>query len=170
VWWMAPKYSLFIDQALHLAILLALILLYRGKVAAHVWLSQPLALPPPPLAILTGFIYLLKPVSTMVNGFLQTFVVKKYSDKNTPNIKTHERSDGAPPFSFTHAGKYIGMLERSVAFILILYSQYTAIAFLMTAKTITRFNELNHRDIAEYYLIGTLLSIAFTLDVAMVCV
>ena len=39
----------------------------------------------------------------------------------------------------------------------------TAITVIFAAKSIARFNELKDRKMAEYYLIGTLLSITFAL-------
>ena len=56
------------------------------------------------------------------------------------------------------AGKYIGILERSLTVIFFLLGQYTAIAFTLTAKSIARFKELENADFAEQYLIGTLVS------------
>lgn len=56
------------------------------------------------------------------------------------------------------AGRYIGMLERALILTLTLAGAFTAIAFVLTAKSIARYKELEHRDFAEYYLVGTLLS------------
>lgn len=55
-------------------------------------------------------------------------------------------------------GRVIGFLERLLIFFLVLTAQYAAIGFILTAKGITRFKELNERSFAEYFLIGTLLS------------
>jgi hypothetical protein len=66
-----------------------------------------------------------------------------------------------------NAGAAIGMLERAVALTLVLVGEYTAIAFLFTAKSIARFNELKQREFAEYYLIGTLSSILVSLIVGL---
>ncbi len=56
------------------------------------------------------------------------------------------------------AGRYIGMLERAVILSLALAGAFTSIAFVLTAKSIARYKELENRDFAEYYLVGTLLS------------
>ena len=56
------------------------------------------------------------------------------------------------------AGRYIGMLERAVILSLTLAGAFTSIAFVLTAKSIARYKELEDRDFAEYYLVGTLLS------------
>lgn len=56
------------------------------------------------------------------------------------------------------AGKWIGILERLIVLSLILNDALGSVAFILTAKSIARFNELSNRDFAEYYLVGTLAS------------
>jgi hypothetical protein len=56
------------------------------------------------------------------------------------------------------AGSYIGLIERGLILTLVLNNSLTAVVFVFTAKSIARFNDLNDRDFAEYYLVGTLLS------------
>jgi len=62
------------------------------------------------------------------------------------------------------AGKWIGICERVLILTFVLMSQYTAIGFLMTAKSILRFSEKenNTQLKTEYVLVGTLVS--FTLS------
>ena len=55
-------------------------------------------------------------------------------------------------------GRWIGILERVIVLSLILNDSLGSVAFVLTAKSIARFNELSDRDFAEYYLIGTLAS------------
>ena len=51
-------------------------------------------------------------------------------------------------------------MERGIIFFLLMYGQYSAMAFVLTAKSIARFKEIEENKInAEYYLIGTLFSI-----------
>jgi hypothetical protein len=69
--------------------------------------------------------------------------------------------------SLEKAGKYIGILERALIFIFITLDQWSAIGFLITAKSVFRFGDLTrsrNRKLTEYVLIGTLLS--FTLAIA----
>lgn len=56
-------------------------------------------------------------------------------------------------------GKLIGYIERLLVILLTYYSSYPAIAFIVTAKSIARFKQLDDRDWAEYFLLGTLTSI-----------
>ncbi|MCZ0701943.1 DUF3307 domain-containing protein [Natronobacillus azotifigens] len=56
-------------------------------------------------------------------------------------------------------GKIIGYLERLIIIILVINDQYTAIAFILTAKSLARFKQMDDREWAEYFLLGTLSSI-----------
>lgn len=73
--------------------------------------------------------------------------------------------------SLKSAGKWIGILERIIILSLVLVNQYSAIGFLVAAKSILRFKEINdnteNKNLVEYYLIGTLLSISITLLVGI---
>lgn len=63
-------------------------------------------------------------------------------------------------------GRMIGRLERLVIYLFILVGAPTAIGFLVTAKSILRFGEIKDREmqrVAEYIIIGTLLSFAYAL-------
>jgi len=57
-----------------------------------------------------------------------------------------------------NTGRLIGMLERIFIFLLVIFNQYAAIGFIIAAKGVTRFKEMENRNFAEYILIGTLLS------------
>lgn len=72
--------------------------------------------------------------------------------------------------SLHNAGKYIGMLERLLVFCFILLEQWTAIGWLITAKSVFRFSDLTRakdRKLTEYILIGTLLSFGFAIVVGV---
>ncbi|MBQ4914860.1 DUF3307 domain-containing protein [Maribacter sp. MMG018] len=63
--------------------------------------------------------------------------------------------------SLPNAGKYIGIIERLFVLIFIIMGRWDAIGFLITAKSVFRFNDLkesNSRKLTEYILIGTLVS------------
>jgi hypothetical protein len=153
------KYSFFIDQILHLAALLAIGILFKDKLVIYPYQTTLAILPVAPIALFTGLAYLLKPASTLIGEFFQASGLRE----------TIDQADGASPRSFVRAGKIIGMLERTLVYVLILANQYSAIGFIITAKTITRFKELEKREVAEYYLIGTLLSMAITFGVGWIC-
>jgi hypothetical protein len=60
------------------------------------------------------------------------------------------------------AGKWIGICERALILTFVLTHQYTAIGFLMTAKSILRFGDKDKdaEKKTEYILVGTLFSFA----------
>ncbi|MFX1505512.1 MAG: hypothetical protein ACFFDC_05285 [Promethearchaeota archaeon] len=66
------------------------------------------------------------------------------------------------------AGKVIGMLERGIILTLGLLGEFGAISFVFVAKSMARFKQLEERQFAEYYLIGTLASFFFALIVSVV--
>lgn len=61
------------------------------------------------------------------------------------------------------AGKYIGILERSLIGIFIVAGAYQGLIIIAALKTLTRFKQFDDKNFAEYYLIGTFLSILFAL-------
>jgi hypothetical protein len=66
--------------------------------------------------------------------------------------------------SLANAGKWIGIVERIIVLILVSQNQYSAIALLVTAKGIIRFNEKDRQEVkTEYLVIGTLLSIGIAI-------
>jgi len=65
-------------------------------------------------------------------------------------------------------GKWIGRFERALIFTLIFIDQPTGIGFLVAAKAILRFEEARQQKLAEYVLIGTLLSFSLAITVASV--
>lgn len=56
-------------------------------------------------------------------------------------------------------GRLIGVLERMLIFVLVMQAQYGALAFVLAAKSMARFKSLDDREFAEYFLLGTLLSV-----------
>lgn len=62
------------------------------------------------------------------------------------------------------AGKMIGIIERILVITFVFINEASAISMIFAAKSIVRFSDAsNNRKFAEYYLIGTLASISFSL-------
>jgi hypothetical protein len=59
-----------------------------------------------------------------------------------------------------NAGMYIGWLERFLILTALLLDSPAAVGLILTAKSIVRYPELKSVRFAEYFLIGTLLSIS----------
>jgi hypothetical protein len=60
-------------------------------------------------------------------------------------------------------GSLIGKLERIVILILAIMNLYASIGLVFTAKSLARFKQLEDKDFAEKYLVGTLCSFLVTL-------
>jgi len=102
-----------------------------------------------PIIVLAGFI-----AAVQGSSFLIDKVAKRLMDENNLEL------DG-----LVNGGKLIGQLERSLIFLFILIGHAEGIGFLVAAKSILRFEEAKKQRLAEYVLIGTLLS--FSLAVAL---
>lgn len=69
----------------------------------------------------------------------------------------------------TKIGSWIGILEREIILILGLMGQFGAIGFVLTAKSLARFKQLENQSFAEKYLVGTLLSALIAIVCIAVC-
>ena len=76
-----------------------------------------------------------------------------------------ERVVPPPP---VRVGATIGVLERLLIVTFILVGAESAIGLVVAAKTIARFRQLDDRDFAEYYLLGTLASVSVAIVTGLV--
>ncbi|MFW6066670.1 MAG: hypothetical protein ACOC9S_07595, partial [Planctomycetota bacterium] len=72
-------------------------------------------------------------------------------------------------------GLWIGRLERALVLTFVLLGQYQAIGFVIVAKSILRFGEVSPsrpagRKMAEYVLIGTMLSLLLAVAAGLVVI
>ncbi|MDO5558620.1 MAG: DUF3307 domain-containing protein [Oscillospiraceae bacterium] len=82
------------------------------------------------------------------------FIKKLFAYIITENSGDQDDSD-------PQIGRIIGKLERIIVSILILCNQFGAIGFVLTAKSIARYKQLEDKKFAEKYLLGTLTSVLF---------
>jgi hypothetical protein len=93
------------------------------------------------------------------SGFLVGKVTSKLLSDN-PGLQ--EKIQG-----LKNGGRLIGLLERAMIFMLILVGYPAGIGFLVAAKSILRFGETREdQQLAEYVLIGTLLSFGLAIATA----
>ena len=106
---------------------------------------------------------LIKPASISVSLFLEGFNFKYLNAEDKPNDEKGEL------MGLKNAGSTIGILERLIIYSLAAVGQYAAIGFILTAKSITRYEKIS-KDPAfgEYYLIGTLFSLLLVIPVALI--
>lgn len=134
-----------LDQAAHIIIIFAVVYSYHPFA-----IQTGLILTPEVLLLVTSIV-----IVTSVSAILMRILMSRWA-----------LPEDRPEDSLPLAGKYIGMLERLLVFAFIALGQWTAIGWLIAAKSILRFSDLSRakdRKLTEYVLIGTLLS--FTLAI-----
>jgi hypothetical protein len=106
------------------------------------------------LLVIFGFIIVIWPIGYIVGQITEPFRKQIGDEEVTKGLEK--------------AGMWIGCIERTIIYIFVLSNFLTAIAFLVTAKSIFRFGEIRKsgsRKEAEYILIGTLLSYSIAMIV-----
>ena len=94
------------------------------------------------------FSIILDPASVFIRKLFTSISPKTYPKTNLEELK---------------AGNIIGKLERIIIAILLLNNQFGVMGFVLTAKSIARFKQMENKDFAEKYLIGTLTSFLIAL-------
>lgn len=84
---------------------------------------------------------------------LGTNLQSKRSNKNTNDETT-----------LLGVGKIIGLLERGLIIVLVSVDSYPGVATVIALKSLARFKNIeNDQDFAEYYLVGNILSLTFSI-------
>lgn len=140
----------FIDQAMHILIILftTIMLFSLNETISYIHFIEFLGDSMQTninniLPWILSVLIIMQPVSITIKKVL-------YSYKST----AIEEEYGHP-----NAGATIGILERSIILLMLSVGQYAAIGFVLTAKSIARYDKIaDDPKFAEYYLLGTLLS------------
>lgn len=143
------KGAFFIDQLLHVAVIVAAVLLYNkvSEIALPEWLPETKV-----LLWIVAFVFCLRPA----NFFIQN--IFKEAKISVP--------DSGKENSLPNAGHVIGNVERMLTLVFVMLGQYEAIGFLLAAKSLLRFRETDTVK-SEYVLVGTLLSFGFAILVGV---
>jgi hypothetical protein len=131
------------DQILHVIVLLVLVsIVTNGQMNLNVvnfWIYT------------TGFVFVTNPAGIVIGKFLKIVI----PDKNNP--------------AKMDASGWIGVLERTLIVIFVTTNQFSAIGFLIAAKSVFRFGEVKEggNKKAEYFLLGTLVSFTLAIIVGL---
>ena len=145
------KFSYFIiDQALHISVLAIISFhlmndLTLAAILKHDKLSDS-------LMIIFAYLLILKPTSVAIGTILKKYPISDSNDNTAKN-------------GLIAGGELIGYLERVLILTFTLVGSYAAVGFVLAAKSIFRFGELNKsndRSMTEYVLIGSMLSVVVT--------
>jgi len=126
----------FIDQALHLAVITGVVYWYLQN---------------------QGFNF---PFTVSIHGIFIALALIACTSPANIFIRKFMEANGILPMqenTLLNAGRIIGSLERVISFILIAFNQFAAVGFIIAAKSILRFKDLDTPK-TEYVLIGSLLS------------
>lgn len=144
------RYSFFIDQIIHLTIIISIVLLYNNyfqlKPIFNITLSAK------SLLIIGCYIFSAKPSNIVIK---ETFIAFNIQASNSGN-------DDLP-----NAGKLIGIIERFLVLTFVILNQFEAVGFLIAAKSILRFKDDNTIK-TEYVLIGTMLSFGIAIALGII--
>ena len=144
-----PMVTFLLDQILHLVII---ILLTRHQVGSGLITSQFTG---QVLNMILFLVLITKPTNIIFKIFFQ-----KYQPRDNQKMDT-----------IPGAGATIGLLERIVMSICIIFNQFASIGLVFTAKSIARYNKISESPtFAEYYLFGSLFSILSVLVSAWICI
>jgi hypothetical protein len=147
-----------LDQALHVATLIAVALWMPDLWALGLWGASPDAgwglwgddpatsLLPSMMLLATGLI-----VATRAGGFAIGLFMAQWTS-------------ALPAEGLKNGGRAIGMLERGLIFLLVIVGLPEGIGFLIAAKSVLRFGAVgDDRAFSEYVIIGTLASFAWAI-------
>ncbi len=149
------KYFL-LDQLFHLLVIVILWLILEDGFSEVIPFLQETFNSPKALVLILAYLFVIFPA-----GFLIGKATKKWQ---TEIEDTHKKN------SLDDAGRYIGIFERILVLSFILTNNFSAIGFLIAAKSILRFSdksETGARKQTEYVLIGTLISFTITILIGL---
>ena len=132
----------FLDQLLHVLVIIGIVMWVYPPSAAGLggWFDDN-------LAVLIGLIFVTKPAKYLIGVFISRW--QPQADEENESL--------------CGAGAWIGIIERLLVFLFVLLGQWQGVGFLLAAKSVFRFGDLNRsadRKRTEYVLIGTLVSFA----------
>lgn len=171
------KLTLFlVDQALH-GLTIVLTAWYLSDVWSEGWWATfPAMWQARFLSVLclgAGFVLATRAGGFMIELFMLGFIPSESTSiddsvNETPQVKSEKEPNAESDGGLIDGGKWIGLLERSLIFVLIMAQEFQAIGFLIAAKSILRFQYARERSHSETVIIGTLASFGWAIVVSSV--
>jgi uncharacterized membrane protein YhaH (DUF805 family) len=150
-------WAFYLDQGIHLLVIVLLAYLFPESFQGGYW---PDLMGPFPfiylilLCVISGVI-----LSLSVGNVIIALETKRFRDEMTASIQ-----------GLSQGGAFIGQLERALVMLFVLTGFPVAVGFLVAAKSILRFGEVKStpdRQMAEYVIIGTFMSVGWGLLIAV---
>jgi hypothetical protein len=154
------------DQLLHTAVIFVIVACFElraNPTALAQWAVAQLTEPHASclMRYLLLLILLLDPASIFIKQLFASIETSKQTKQQNNGIFLAATAKEA------RAGQAIGKLERLLVATLVITNQLSAIGFVMTAKSLARYKQLEEKDFAERYLVGTLASVAIAVIAAL---
>lgn len=147
-------FLLLVDQCLHIAIIFGgcfLLGLKGGEYTNLFGKRLDFSFISRETSVLLGILICAEPASLFVK-----MVLDKLSEETE---RLHrEASDIIIAEYNPQTGSVIGIMEREIIFILGIIGQFGTIGFVLAAKSLARYKQLEDQQFAEKYIVGTLLS------------
>lgn len=170
-WWVSPEHGAELEIGINglLLLLMVVCVSHWQLVAVHGWAALPFSeTRASAICLITAIvIFNVRGATYVVRGILnkcgalpELVVPQQSSVMERPHRVVTETSVDAVEFN---RGRWIGNLERVILLVIVAEASYPSIAFLMAAKTFIRSKDLENREWAEYFLLGTLASIVVSL-------
>lgn len=156
--------SFIYDQIAHLLCIMGVFLYFRFSEASLepiLFLGNRDSSFEIPLSVLiswiAGLLLIGKPASVAIRIILNPF---KPDGENLESVDSKELQENG----IINAGSWIGIFERFIMLVFLSLNQFSAIGFVLTAKSIARYKRItDDPKFSEYYLLGTLLSTIFAI-------
>ena len=143
------------DQGIHLASLVLGVAIARPEQLGTAWSVLGVwALHPEPWIVAVGGLLAVPAGATVISRWVRPF------HDSLSNESRDQR------LGLERAGRWIGMLERFVVYAAVLAKLEALIGFVIAVKSVLRLPEAREkwsRELAEYYLVGSLMSLSWAL-------
>ncbi|QVK19137.1 DUF3307 domain-containing protein [Mycoplasmatota bacterium] len=151
------RHLFFIKQTIPILIIfLCLWYLKSETISSHIALK----------IFVNDFYYIRLVFAFLLVGKPSNVVFKKIFTRFKPDSLSEITTDDK---TYQKAGATIGTLERMLILICIINGLYSSIGLIFTAKSIARYNRIsNEPAFSEYYLLGTLSSVLFTIIIYII--
>ncbi len=161
----------FLDQLLHiLCLIIVTSFCFSGKWSESLYISNIPSNIELYVSIAIFLLVLLKPTNICLREFIR--LIQLNQEKGSPQkdaIPLSDKQQSVKKQNNDKTGRTIGSLERLLIGIALIAQQYTAIGLVLTAKALARHENFKEKWFAEYFLIGTLFSMLFTV-VSYICI
>jgi hypothetical protein len=113
------------------------------------------------VVIVSGYLLL-----TLTSGSIVSYLLKQVAHKTLSEAAEGDHPEAKLKKERLAAGKIIGKCENIIILSFILMEAYTALALVVTAKTLIRKEEIERNEM--YFLVGTLTNVSYSVLIGFI--